>query len=92
MDPLLQQIEIDPGKAEAVREWIRDSSDQICNVLELIEFTPDIRGLFARVTEAAATWDGTTNPVRHLVSPLESVAFEAQLMLDNIVGWFKEWR
>ena len=91
MDPLLQQIEIDAGKAEAVREWIRDSSDQVCNVLELIEFTPTIRRLFGRVTEAAATWDGTTNPVRRLVSPLESAAFEAQLMLDNIVSGFKEW-
>jgi hypothetical protein len=92
MDPLLQQIDIDPDKEEAVREWIRDSSDQVCNVLELIEFTPNIRKLFARVTEAAATWDGTTNPVRHLVSPLESAAFEAQLMLDNLVGGFKERR
>ena len=90
MDPLLQKVDIDPRKEEAVRGWIRESSDQVCNVLELIEFKPAIRWLFGRVTKTAATWDGKTDPVRHLVSPLESAALQVQMALDNLFVWFKE--
>jgi hypothetical protein len=68
--------EIAPQKADAVRNSIA----QGCEIVELIEFQPRIRQMFAKVAQAAATWDGKTRPVRHLMEPAAVAAIGSCLL------------
>ncbi|HEX8800705.1 MAG TPA: VOC family protein, partial [Terriglobales bacterium] len=62
------------GKASAVRNSVTAGYE----IGELIEFKTEIRALFAKVTEAATTWDGKSNPVRNLLGPVAEAGFEMQ--------------
>jgi hypothetical protein len=65
-----------PEKANAVRNSVAGG----CDIGELIEFQPRIRDMFANVTQAAATWDGKTRPVRPLLDPVAEAAIGSRLL------------
>ena len=68
--------EVAPEKANAVRNSVAGG----CEIGELIEFQPRIREMFAKVTQAAATWDGKAMPVRHLLGPVATAAVGSRLL------------
>ena len=77
--PLMERIrlgEVAPEKANAVRDSVAGG----CEIVELIEFQPRIREMFAKVTQAAATWDGKARPVRHLIGPVAKAAIGSHLL------------
>ena len=65
-----------PEKANAVRNSVAGG----CEIGELLEFQPRIRGMYATVAQAAATWDGKARPVRHLLGPVEEAAIGSRLL------------
>ena len=68
--------EVAPGKANAVCSSVAGG----CEIGELIEFQPRIREMFAKVAQAAATWDGESRPVRHLLGPVAKAAIGSRLL------------
>jgi Glyoxalase/Bleomycin resistance protein/Dioxygenase superfamily len=68
--------EVAPEKANAVHNSITGG----CEILELIEFQPRIREMFAKVAQAAATWNGKAEPVRHLIGPVAKAAIGSRLL------------
>jgi len=68
--------EVAPEKANAVHNSIAGG----CEIVELIEFQPRIREMFAKVAQAAATWDGKAKPVRHLIGPVAKAAIGSRLL------------
>jgi hypothetical protein len=68
--------EVAPEKANAVRNSVAGG----CEIGELLEFQTRIRGMYARVAQAATTWDGKTRPVRHLLGPVEEAAIGSPLL------------
>ncbi len=74
--PMERLEEVAPEKANAVRNSVAGG----CEIGELIEFQPRIREMFAKVTQAAATWDGKARPVRHLLGPVAKAAIGSRLL------------
>ena len=68
--------EVAPEQANAVRASVAGG----CKIGELIEFQPRIREMFATVTQAAATWDGKSRPVRHLLGPVAKAGIGSRLL------------
>ena len=68
--------EVAPEKANAVRNSVAGG----CEIGELLEHQTRIREMDARVAQAAATWDGKTRPVRHLLGPVEEAAIGSPLL------------
>ena len=68
--------EVAPEQANAVRASVAGG----CAIGELIEFQPRIREMFATVTRAAATWDGKSRPVRHLLGPVAKAGIGSRLL------------
>jgi hypothetical protein len=68
--------EVAPEKANAVRNSVAKG----CEIVELIEFQPRIREMFAKVAQAAAAWDGKARPVRHLIGPVAKAALGSHLL------------
>jgi hypothetical protein len=68
--------EVAPEKGNAVRNSVAGG----CEIGELLEFQPSIREMFATVAQAAATWDGKTRPVRHLLGPVAEAAIGSPLL------------
>ena len=66
--------ELAPEKANAVRNSVARG----CGIGELIEVQARMREMFAKVTQAAATWDGKARPVRHLLGPVAEAALGAR--------------
>ena len=64
-----------PEKGNAVRNSVAGG----CEIGELIEFQPRIREMFARVTQAAATWDGKAGP-SPLLGPVAEAAIGSRLL------------
>ena len=68
--------EVAPEKANAVRNSVAEG----CEIGELIEFQPRIRENFAKIAQAAATWDGKARPVRQLLGPVAETAIGSRLL------------
>jgi hypothetical protein len=79
-----------PAKVAALREWIQKSTVPVCDIGEMIEHGEATQETFAKVSEAAATWDGKTDPVRNILNPAEQAGLETYELGKRIGRWFKE--
>jgi Glyoxalase/Bleomycin resistance protein/Dioxygenase superfamily len=68
--------EVAPEKANAVRDSVAGG----CEIGELLEFQPRTREMYAKVAQAAVTWDGKATPVRHLLGPVAEAAIGSRLL------------
>lgn len=59
-------------------------------IAELLAPDARSRKTFAGVTAAAESWDGETEPVRHLLGHVTEGAFELQTLAQRIGRWFRE--
>ncbi|MEZ4597123.1 MAG: VOC family protein [Chloroflexota bacterium] len=59
-------------------------------LLEVLAPNSMSRKTFAEVRQAAAEWDGRTEPVRHLLGHMMEGAFELQTLAQRVGRWFSE--
>jgi len=59
-------------------------------IVELLAPTKASLKSFAQVQEASSTWDGETEPVRHLLGHAMEGAFELQTLVQRTGRWFRE--
>jgi hypothetical protein len=93
IDSLMERIElgdVSPQKADAIREWVRKSTDPVCNIGEVIESSDVMREVFAKVTQGAATWDGKTDPIRNILNPVERAGLDVHELKERIERWYRE--
>jgi Glyoxalase/Bleomycin resistance protein/Dioxygenase superfamily len=59
-------------------------------ITELFEPNKMSQRTFKKVSEAVENWDGKSDPVRHLLSPVMQGAFELQTFAQRVGRWFRE--
>lgn len=59
-------------------------------IAELLAPTSMSKKSFAEVRQAAESWDGETEPVRHLLGHVMEGAFELQTLAQRVGRWFRE--
>lgn len=79
-----------PPKVAALREWIQKSTVPACDIGGMIEHGEATQEISAKISEAAATWDGKTDPVRNVLNPAEQASLEAHELGKRIQRWFNE--
>ncbi len=66
-----------------------EMTELIGSPIELIELNDTSRQMFAKIREAADAWDGKTDPVRHLLSPVMRVGYKLETMAESVERWLK---
>ncbi len=66
-----------------------ETTELIDSPTELIELNNMSREVFAKIREAADAWDGKTDPVRHLLSPVLRVGYKLETMAGSVERWLK---
>jgi len=95
MTPVDPMKQIEPGnaspqKVDAIREWIQKSTVHVCSIGEVIEYGETTKKMFGKVIEDSAAWDGKTNPVRDVLSPVEQKALDVYELIQRMELWYKE--
>jgi glyoxalase/bleomycin resistance protein/dioxygenase superfamily protein len=95
MAPVAPMNRIDPGdaspqKRDAIREWLEKSTDHVCSVGEVIPYSNMLRGMFTKVAEGAAAWDGKTEPVRNVLNPMERAGLSVYELIKRTERWYRE--
>jgi len=88
-DPVSAPAELG-ALGEATRAAVMTASTAgAIKIAELIELNDTSRAVFALIREAAAAWDGKTNPVRPLLSPGGVLHVAADVISYKLKRWLR---
>lgn len=66
-----------------------EMTELIGSQTELIELNDTSREMFAKIREGADAWDGKTDPVRHILSPVMRAGYKLETMVESVQRWMR---